>query len=163
MSSLLEKLKGGKRNTRKIKFPGTDQDMVLRVLSNAEIQEALFATENRFKAKKIKISSTTVEAYEDENATQILFRALRDPQDPDRPFAENADELRKLLTRDEKDILVDAYNGLEKEVSPSVTKLSEKELEDLFEGLKKTPENGNNLSFSTLKRLIIYLASRQPS
>lgn len=163
MSSLLEKLKAGKRNVRAIKFPGMDQNVALRVLSNADVQDALFATENHFKQHKIEVSATTVEAYEDENTTQILFRALRDPQDYDRPFVKDVDELRRMLTRDEKDLLVEQYNAFEKEVSPSAVTLSDAEMDDLFGRLKKTPEIGNDLSFSTLKRLIVYLASRQQS
>ena len=107
MSSLLEKLKAGKRNVRIIRFPGTEQKAALRALSNADLQEAAFATENHFKSKNIEITTTTIEAYEDENTTQILFRALRNPDDPDQPFAKSVDELRSLLTRDEKDYLAE--------------------------------------------------------
>ncbi len=158
--SLLEKLKGGKRNTRKIPFPGTDQDVALQVLSNAEKQDALFATEDLFKKKGIRISTTTVEAYEDENATQILARALRDPQDPETPFSGNADELRTLLTTGEKDLLVEAYDSFEKEVSPSAKDLTEAELEELVDTLKKTPGFGSSLSSPTLRQLTMYSVNR---
>lgn len=160
MSSLLEKLKAGKRNVRIIKFPGTEQNAALRALSNADLQEAAFATENHFKSKNIEITTTTIEAFEDENTTQIMFRALRNPDDPDQPFAKSVDELRSLLTRDEKDILVEQYNEFEKEVSPSAENLTNAEMDDLFEQLKKKPETGKGLSSATLRKLIVFLASR---
>lgn len=159
--SLLEKLKAGKRNLRIIRFPGTEHDVALRVLSNAELQDALFATEDLFRKKNIVIGSTTIEAYEDEHTTQILYRALRDPRDPEKPFAESVDELRSLLTREEKDLLVARYNDFEKEVSPAPDMLTEEEMDGLLDEIKKKPEAGNGLSFSTLKRLTIYSASRQ--
>jgi len=142
-----------------IKFPGTDQNAALRVLSNADIQDAVFATENHFKTKKMEISTTTIEAYEDENTTQVMFRALRNPDNPDQPFATSVDELRSLLTRDEKDILVEQYNEFEKEVSPSTETLTNAEMDDLFATLKKKPETGSALNSATLRKLIIYLAS----
>lgn len=160
MISLLEKLKAGKRNVRVIKFPGADQDVAIQALSNADLQDSLFATENYFRDKDIEVGSTTIEAYEDENSTQILFRALRDPEEPSRPFASTVDQLRNLISRDEKDILIEQYNDFEKEVSPKERDLSEDEMDALFEELKKTPETGNDLSSAMLKRLIVYLASR---
>ena len=163
MSGLLDKLKGGKRHIRVIKFPGTDQDVALRVLNNSETQEALFATERHFRDKEIEVTLTTAEAFEDENTTQILFRALRNAEDPSEPLAASPDELRRALTREEKDHLVELYLEFEKEISPSAANMSEEEMEALFEDLKKTPELGNNLSSGTLKRLIGYLASRPSS
>lgn len=161
MLSLLEKLKAGKHITQTIKWPGTDIDVALRALSNADIQHAMFEAEAHFKKNEIELSLSTAELFEDEQTTQILARALRDPEDPSKPFAKDADELRRLITRDEKDILVDSYNAFIKEVSPSGKVLSESEIKDLFERLKKNPALGNNLNLITLRRLLTYLASRQ--
>lgn len=158
--NLLEKLKAGKRNIRIVKFPGTDQDVAVRIMSNAERQEALFATEDRFKQKKIEVSTTTVEAYDDENTTQILARALRDPDDPEKPFAKNADQMRDLLNLKEKNALVAEYNAFEDEASPVAETISDEDLDRIFDEVKKKPETGSDLSISTLRKLIIYLASR---
>lgn len=160
MASLLEKIKAGKRNVAIIKFPGTDQDVGVVVLSNAEIQEALFDTERRFRSHEIEIKASTVEAYSDEETTQVLFRALRDPQDPSRPFAASVDELRAGLTRAEKNALVAAYNDHELDVSPGAD-MEEQDFYVLFEDLKKKPDLGNGLSTPTLRRLVAFLASRQ--
>ena len=116
--SLLKELKDGKKPSKVIQFPGTEQAIVLRLLSNGQIQQALFATEKYFKKKEIELTLNTSEAYGDENTTQMLALALRDPEDPSKPFAEGADELRGLLTTAEKDILVQQYNNFEKETSP---------------------------------------------
>ena len=137
MMSRLEKIKAGQRHVRTIRFPGTDQDAGLRVLTNAERQQALFATEDHFRKHGIEFSAATVEAFEDENTTQMLALALRDPVQTDRTFAAGADELRGLLTRDEKNELVAAYEEFEQEVSPSASDLTGEELDELLEALKK--------------------------
>lgn len=159
--SLIEKLKAGKRNVKIIKFPGTDQNVMLQVLSNAETQEAVFASERRFKAEDIVVDKTTLDAYQDERTTQILFRALRDPQDAKKAFAASADELRASLTKDEKDILVTELDAFQDECSPNIVKISDEEFDTLWESLKKSPETVSSfLSSAMLKRLLLYLASR---
>ena len=159
--SLLSRLKAGKSLTRTIKFPGTDQDVAFAVLSNADIQDAHFAVEEHFKKNKVEASITTAELFEDETTTQILARALKDPEDLEKPFAKGANELRSLITNDEKNILVEEYNAFSKEVSPDEDKMSDEEIEALFEQLKKTPKAGSVLNLFMLRRLIIFLASRQ--
>jgi hypothetical protein len=159
--SLIEKLKAGRRNIKTIKFPGTDDDLILRVLSNAEIQEAVFAAERRFKAEDIPILDSTRDVYNDERTTQILFRALRNPKDAKKALFSSDDELRALLTRDEKEILSQEYEAFQSECAPHPETMSDEEFDNLWEALKKSPETALNfLSSGTLKRLLLYLASR---
>jgi hypothetical protein len=160
MISLLEKLKAGTRNIHVIKFPGTDQDVALRVLTNAETQAALFEAETYFKKRGIEINSATIEAFTDEHTTRQLAFALRDPDNPDIPFSQNADELRSLLVTAEKDILVEEYSAFEEEASPSPDNLSEEEMDRILEEVKKKPETGNALSISLLRKLFIYSVNR---
>lgn len=158
MTSRLAKIKGGTRNVTLKKYPGTDQAVAIRVLTNAEIQAALFATVEHFKRAGIEVNAATVEAFDDEHTTQLLAVALRDPDDPGQPFATNAHQLRGLMTSDEKEILVDAYEAFKAEVSPSPDEMSEDELLRLCEELKKKPEIGNTLNICVLRRLLPYLA-----
>lgn len=158
----LEKLKAGTRNTKTIKFPGTDNEVVLRVLSNAERQDAVFAAEEHFKSRKIEIAATCLDAYEDERTTQLLFRALRDCDNSENTFASSADSLRENLTREEKEFLTSEYTTFEQECSPAIEKMSDEDFEKLWEELKKNPEPVLSfLNSGTLRRLIIFLASRQ--
>ena len=68
---------------------------MLRVLSNAERQDAVFAAEEHFKSRKIEIAATCLDAYEDERTTQLLFRALRDCDNSENTFASSADSAGK--------------------------------------------------------------------
>lgn len=159
--SLLEKLKAGTRNIRVLKFPGTDEDVAVRVLSAQEIQDSVFAAETLFKKAEVDVSASTLDAYEDERTTQILWRALRDPENQKEPFAATVAELRKGLTRAEKSILADLYNEFEKECSPDFMAMTDTEFEELFETVKKNPEQlTSNLSSPMLRGLLRYLASR---
>ena len=159
-SSLLATLKAGTDNKKTIKFPGTDQDVVIRVLSEAERQAAAFATEQRFQSQNIEPTMTTVDVYEQEKTTQLLYRALGDPDDAKKPIAKNIDEFRSNLTLEEKNVLVDEYEALEKECSPNPEYMSDEEFDTLLEGIKKNAEAtaSNVSSIATARRLIVSLA-----
>ncbi len=159
-ASLLEKLKAGARNLRVIDFPGSDRKVGLRVLTNAESQAAFFAAAEHFEKRGVEIGADTIEAFEDEHTVQQLALALRDPDDPDTAFAKNADQLRALITRDEKSALVDEYTAFEQEVSPRAENLSEQELDELLDRLKKKPETLSILNTFTLRRLLAYSVGR---
>jgi hypothetical protein len=160
--SLLAKLKGGSRNVSIVAFPGRPEDKIaLRVLSGQELQAAVFDAERRFKTEEIEIVPTTLEALEDERTTQLLFRALRNPDDPAEPYAESAEEIRKLLSREEKGLLASAYNEFERDCSPRIASLSEGEFEGIWQELKKNPGTDlSSFSSGTLRRLLLYSVSR---
>lgn len=159
--SLLQKLKAGKKNVKIIKFPGEDVEVALQVLTGQEIQDAVFAAQNLFKKADMEVITSTFDAYEDERTTQILFRALRDPEDTKNSFATTVGELRAMLTNEEKNILVIQYMEFEKECSPNFSELPEAEFEELWEALKKNPDRPlNDLSLGMLTGLLHYLASR---
>jgi len=159
--SLIEKLKAGTRNVKAIKFPGTEDDIVMQILSNADIQDAVFAAERRFKGEEMSVASSTLDAYEDERTTQILFRALRDPDNSKKPFSSSADELRKLLTREQKDYLIAEYAAFENECSPRLENLSDDRFNEIWEEIKKKPTALNTLSSGMQRRLLLFLVSQQ--
>jgi hypothetical protein len=163
--NLIEKLKAGKRNIRTLAYPGTEEEIGITVLSEAETRDAIFATEREFKKGEIEVSTMTLGAYTSENNTQVLFRALVDPkrQKKDGTYErlfKDMDEFRDLLRREEKEILIEEYNAFEKECSPSPRDLSEEELEALADDLKKNLTLGTDSSFRTLQQLTIYLAKQ---
>lgn len=98
---------------RRIKFPGTDQDLILRSITRKEIREIIQATREHLRKKTSKINSIALDALEHEATIQTLFRAMRDPEDPGKPFAASADEVRNLLTVAEKDILTREHNKID--------------------------------------------------
>lgn len=160
--SMLERLKKGTDNKKVISFPGTSEEIVVSVLSEGARQDAQFATEQYFKRKDIEISMSTVDAYEAEKTLQMLYRALSDQEG--KPLARTVDEFRGLITIDEKDRLVEEYLSFEKECSPDPETMSEAELEELCDEIKKKPEMiGSFSNIGTARQLISYMVNRLPS
>ncbi len=156
---LLEKLKKGTENKRTIKYPGTSEDIVMSVLAEGARQDAQFATEHLFKSKDVEVSMSTVDAYEAEKTLQMLYRALTDTEG--KPLTLSVDEFRRLITVEEKNILVDEYVVFEKECAPNPEVMSEEELENLFEEIKKKPQIlGRYSNIAIARQLIAYLANR---
>lgn len=160
--SLLDTLKLGTDNHKLIKWPGTSQDVVVRILSEHDRMEATIATERLLKGEKLESSLTTADQYDTERCIQILYRALRDPSNLETPVANNITEFRKGITREDMKMLISEYTTYEQDCSPSPDNLTEEEFDHLLLEVKKNPGtlSGSSLSSSTLKRLITTLASR---
>lgn len=155
----LERLKAGVKNRKILVYPGSDMDITIRVLSEAERQEAHFETEQYFKRRGIEISMVTVDAYEAEKSLRMLYKAITDADS--KPIARSIERFRELITVDEKNSLVDEYMALEKDCSPNIAELSDSETDEILEDLKKNPATvGNVSSIVTARRLIICLADR---
>ncbi len=165
--NLLEVLKAGKKNIKTLNFPGTDQQIGLTVLTDGEVQEAVFSAERHFKDKDIEITATTLGTYNSEVNAQMLFRAIVDPEkrktDGTYELAFKRIEDLRLASSAQKAELIEAYNDFEAQCSPSVAKMSDEDFDKLFEDIKKNPLTGNSLNSSTAKRLIVFLASRPQS
>ena len=161
MSSLLHRLKAGKRNAKTVKFPGTDHDVMVRVLTSGEVQLAEFAAEKVFEQREVRLHEGTIEAYEKEKTLQMLHLALRDPKDPEKTFAASADELRGLIEDAERSVLVAQYQELQDECSPLLEELSEERFQEVLDEVKKS-QGGAASSISNtalLQRLVMSLAS----
>jgi hypothetical protein len=157
VKALIDALKAGKANVREVIFPGTSEKIGITVLTEAEIQDATFATERHFKTSGIEISATTIGTYERELNTQILCRALVDPASRSAAFRD-VKELRGLLDPSAKDMLIEEYNSMADECSPSPLTLTDAQFEEIFREIKKNGTTGRDLSLRTLKGLITYLA-----
>jgi hypothetical protein len=166
--NILDKLKAGTHNVKTTNWPGAKEQLGFRVLTEQEIQDAHFATEGLFKKQGIEFSASTVDAYQSEQNTQVLARAIVDVSGPPSPgprpslFA-SADELRGLIGHpDIKAALIDEYNSWQTECSPLLGDMTQDKYDALFESVKKNgPSTLNGLSSKTLSGLITYLADRQ--
>lgn len=161
MSDLLLRIKQGVKNYKTIPFPGAEKNVCLRLLSEKDTFEAVAAADQLFKANRLEIAFHNVNAYENEKAVQMLYRALRDP-DSNEPVASSITEFRKLLTNEDRNLLIEEYNSLVEECSPSPKNMTAEEYDRLVEMLKKNPAEiiGNCSSLLTLKRLSLFLAEQ---
>ena len=154
MIPLHERIRAGTRNRCEILWPGTDVPVFLRVLSKAELQEAAFAADKRFRAAGVEVSTHTVEAYIDEETLQILYRALGD--EAGKPVAPTVEQFRGLLNSNVQTALARAYKAHEEEISPDLDKLDDAGFAALLETLQKNAEAtiGCVSSIATARRLL---------
>lgn len=153
--SKLARLRAGARATKPDVIPAGGQyeetPFVWRILGGTEKQEAMAAAVERLSVINIPLELQGAEPLEDELGWQTLARAMRDPEDVEAPLAASVDELRQLLTTDERDILMTRYADFEEQVYPAPHELTEAELLALEEAAKKkSPESQAQLmSFGT--------------
>jgi hypothetical protein len=161
MSDLLQKIKLGTNNVKLIKWPSSDQEVLIRVLSQQEMQEAVFATERLFKKENIEVNLITSDEYDNEKATQVLYRAIKDPTD-NKSICANITEFRASLTKEEKLYLIQEYLTFEKDCSPRPDNMSSEEFDKFLAEVKKNPSliNSSSLSCATLRSCITTLASQ---
>lgn len=160
----LEAIKQGIRNTKVLVWPGTTAEVVMRILSKQEAQEAFFAAEQRFQREKLPVQWHNLEEFQEERSIQQLFRALRDV-DGNTPLASSVEVFRALVTKDDIDCLAGAYSEFEAEVGGNLEMASDEEVDLLLSELKKKPEQvlGTVSNTGTLKRLLRSLVAQQPT
>jgi predicted transcriptional regulator len=157
---LLEKLKAGSENYKETVWPGTDYIILLRVLSAHDQNNVTFETEKLFTNNKVSVGVGTIDDYNAERETRMLFYSITDPETRTQSF-KNITEFRKVLTPEIKEILAEELNELHEECSPSPYEIDQAEFDKLVVNIKKNVEEtvGSVSNIHTLRKLVIYLAS----
>lgn len=152
---MLETLKSGITNSKQINFYGAT--LKIRLLSESEITACRLDTIAYAKKHDLDEESQAVE-----NVRRQLFLALSDLDN--KPVAENVDKFRELLTRGDREYLVDEYLQFENECLPTTPGMEKIEFEDIMEQVKKSPESiMNSSNIALLRRLIMYLENQRLS
>jgi hypothetical protein len=157
---MLKMLKAGQANRRRVQWPGTDTDIELRLLSNAQISEASLAADALYNKQGVSVQLHNLDDWRREMTIQQLFRACVEPG-TDTPVAATVAEFRELCSRTEADLLVQEYEALEQQTNPSPQEMSADEFDALLEQVKKKPQQtiGSISNIATLRRLSTCLAS----
>jgi hypothetical protein len=114
----------------------------LRVLSCSEVQECQAAAYVRFRELGIPVDVISLALFEDEVLVQILYRACRDPEDPDRlAFCADAADLRDHTTVDERAALFALYRDFCAEQDPDPGELTAELIQEIDEHIKKKDES----------------------
>ncbi|MFA9269829.1 MAG: hypothetical protein ACEQSX_03610 [Baekduiaceae bacterium] len=159
--SRLEALRVGKRHYDDRVWPGLDAPMKIRVLTCSEIQECHAHAVVRFADLNLPIDAlTTVGLFEDECLSQILFRACRDPEDPEQPLARDAADLRDNTTIDQRAQVYAWYRDLQTMVDPDPNELTVEDTKAIIEAQKKRDEN-LLVGFGS-RKLASFIASTAP-
>jgi len=139
--NIIDRIKAGCRNNVVVRWPGTDSEITLRVLSKAELHEATFAAHHRFVYSKVSVEAHTIETFKDEETVQILYRALSGVGDETgKPLAASVDKFRANVSSEEISELAQRYEQLQDECSPSMEAMSDEQFDAFLNDLKKKPE-----------------------
>jgi len=148
-ASKLSALLRGTRDVVHTKIPGTQLGLVIRPLMGGEKQECLGDASKRFTDLGIPPEMKGYQDFEDEICWQILARVMRDPDTPgdDRnpwpvPFAKDVDEVRSLMTVDERDVIMTEFLDLEERCDPDPALMPELWHDQIEATLKKSSEPG---------------------
>lgn len=154
MSSILQKLKSGKKNYKIINFPGTEEKIALVILSSNEMTEAKIHSDDYIKENKIED-----EEYKDIVLQQhIIYRAARDKENIEKKIASSFDEFLELIDYQEVQYLMVEYNLFVNENSPFLNAVDEKQFELLKKTLEKTQWNDlNGQSLVALRSFLLTL------
>lgn len=165
METFLERIKLGTANTKLINWPGTNEKVAMKILSEQDRMEIDFSVDRLYKSEKVEVNLITTSHYEPEKFVQILFRCLRCPDDLDRPLANSITDFRRALTREDTKVLISEYVAFEQECSPSPENLSPEDFDKLLLEVKKNPDTtiGNITNLTTAKKLLLTLAVQPPN
>jgi hypothetical protein len=158
----LRVLLAGTDRAKLLKWPATDIDIEIRVLSDHDRQQSVFATERLFKTSHIEMNIGTGVEYDYEQSTQVLYRAISFPGKPERRVVATVEDFRKLMTYGIHKILDEEYVSFEKEQSPNLDRMTQEEFDILLQDLKKKPDStlGKVTSLNIAKRLLHILVSQ---
>jgi hypothetical protein len=158
VSDLLLRIKRGILNHKIIQWPGTQTGIRLNLLSEADSFDAITDADLLFQAKKVPVLFHNVNAFENEKSVQLLYRAIKTP-DTNEPVASSITEFRRMMSNEDRELLIAEYNALVVECSPSPTNMPAEEFDRMVESLKKNALKtvGSISSILTLKRLALYL------
>jgi hypothetical protein len=122
--SVLAQLRGGTKN-HPVKWAGTVLPLVMRVLSSSEVLECHAAALAKFNELKLPADMFFSSLFEEELATQILFRACRSADDPSQPFAASASDIRDNTTPAERNEMTQLYADISTANDPTPERLGE--------------------------------------
>ena len=159
--NLIDKIKLGSQAKKKIDWPGAeDATIQIRVCNENDYLQASMAADQLF--KDVKVGLENIDAYNAEKETQLLFRAIQDPETNEQLF-KNITEFRDLLVPEIKNFLSDQLDALHEEFSPELTTISDEDFDKLVQDVKKNAEEviQTQSNIYTLRKLIIYLVNQR--
>lgn len=163
----LAAIAAGKRQFKDALFPGLEIPVKFAVLSCTETQECYAAALQRFGELNMEVTPYTVEPFTDELATQVLYRAVREPGEEHGPLYEkrvaaDAADLRDSTTVDQRAAAFQAYRDFQHQVDPDPANLSDEELNEILELVKKKDRAALlALGSASLASFILTTASQQ--
>jgi hypothetical protein len=167
--SALASLMGGRRQLqpKHVVLPGLGVPAVLAVLSQTDT--AVCRANAFIYVAGLGVNpndKVMVDLYVDECHVEILARALRDPRDEKngfaRPFARDAQEVRDLLTPDQRAAAFDLFVNYQREIDPAAEDVTEEQALEIHSLIKKKAARElTALGSFSLASFLLFMESRQ--
>jgi hypothetical protein len=158
----IEKLKAGARQYKEIEWPGTDEKVLLKPITEKDKLDASNHVDSMYNANKNSVLAHNIDAYSEEKMTFTLWRCVLDV-DTKKPITKTVAEFREILTQEVKYKLDDELNCYQEEVSPNFD-LPEEEFKIKMNEIKKKPGLAWDLcNINLLRRLVVSMASQLSS
>lgn len=157
---LLEKLFQGEKNKKQTTWPGTDNEIYIRVATEKDLSDVITECDATYK-ERAGMWAYNAAYYDAEKANRILHKVVTfDPDGKDR--IGTYDQFITKLTPEIRDVLEDLQTSFQDECSPDPDAMSEEDFEKLIEEVKKKPNEAVNVlcSIFVLRRLSIYLVNQ---
>lgn len=136
-----------------------DVSVGLRILTEADALAAQIGSYQSLAALDLKLTVETADLADTDSNSQLLVLAIVDIETRT-PLFKSAEQLREVLSREQRRFLIAEYLEHEQEYSPFPGKnMPDGEFNALLESLKKTPSIADlrGLSSATLRRLVLSL------
>jgi hypothetical protein len=152
-----KKLIAGVEHRKKTVFPFSSQEIYLRVLSEYDLQQASRFADQEYKERNVGLAN--VDERNEYKTMYEVYCAVVD-EDGVRVFP-TFEDFCKACTPEIARRLIEEQSHFQAETSPDITNLSESELDEVVDELKKNSEIVQTISDSRiLKKLILYLVSQ---
>lgn len=133
----------------------------IRTLTCSQVLECRAAAEEELKGRGVADTVLNADAKEEEIATQILFRVLRDFDDPRKPFAVDAQDLRDNMTPDARAEMIVQFNEHRQATDPWPDELGGETLAAIEAAIKKKDRKGlRSFGSAVLSTLLLTIANR---
>ena len=150
--NLFDELSKRKQPSRLVDLPVKDENgesigkIIIRTLvhdDNVEIQKAATLECDRiYKDEKIDHNSDIYQKrFDNIAAKHFIFRACRDPENPEKPFFPTPEHVGKHLSNDEIMLLLRHYETLQSERGPVIAYMSDNQFEEWVGKLAKAAED----------------------
>jgi hypothetical protein len=149
-----------------------DDQIAMWVLTQGEQEEAAARAEQRARdllkspKESSHLSTADIRAsdvYRNAAADELLYRACRDPKNLKAPFIPSPAHLRQFLSVDEVAVLCQIYYGVQDDLGPLVSTMTDDEREALLKQLEKDGARFplGSLSREQVNELLIFSVCRR--
>lgn len=135
--SLIERLRKGTAHSKEINWPGSNERLIMRVLSCDGVQEAQSAAVKRWGDLGLELNLYTSDDYYSEQMIQLLARSMNRVDAPNTRLFPDAGDLRSLISPDERSLLASEYIEIQEHANPDVANINPQTIELLRQAVKK--------------------------